>query len=81
MKPKKGQKTAPPSQEQDIIVPALIILLGIWLLATSPVRPDQNNSQPDETSISQEMASNADSSSDENTHWFAQAIKTRKEVN
>ncbi|MEK7175074.1 MAG: hypothetical protein AAB722_01940 [Patescibacteria group bacterium] len=80
MKPKKAHKTAPPSQEQDIIVPALIIFLGIWFLATSPIKPDQNNPQPDETSISQEMASNANPDN-EGVSWFAQAVKARKETN
>ncbi len=78
MKPKKAPKTAPPPpQEQDIIVPALIILFGIWFLATSPIKLEQNHPQPgepDETSIPQEMASNADSAA-EDSHWFARAIR------
>lgn len=80
MKQKKAPKTAPQPQEQDIIVPALIILFGIWFLATSPIKLDQNDPLPDETNISEEMALNANSSN-EDTHWFAQTIKARKGVN
>lgn len=68
----------PVPQEQDIIVPALIILGALWFLATSAVKPEPAAPQPEsaETGVSQEIAQNADSpSSSSDSPWFAQVIR------
>lgn len=80
MKSKKALKMGPVEHEQDIIVPALIILLALWFLAQSPIKPVKNEPETDRASISEEVALNANSPA-EKTHWFAQTIKNRRETN
>lgn len=80
MKPKKGLKTAPAEHEHDVVVPALIIILSLWFLAQNHIKPAQKEPETDRASISEEMATNANSPAEE-TRWFAQTIKSRKETN